>query len=114
VGKVLEYYDNGDENDAGNHIGGITIENIQSYGGGASKTLAITAFKDESALAVEVEDLRALNQVLEVKAAKLEQLLRLKDAKIAALTARLQGAGLLTPAPLRSTTTAAAEGEGGV
>lgn len=42
----------------------------------------------------ELQELRALNKVLEVKASKMEQLLRLKDAKIAALTARLQEAGL--------------------
>lgn len=45
----------------------------------------------------ELEEVRALNHILEVKAAKLEQLLRLKDAKIVALTARLEGAGLLSP-----------------
>ena len=49
------------------------------------------------AVEAELEEVRALNQILEVKAAKLEQLLRLKDAKIAALTTRLQGAGLLPP-----------------
>ena len=47
----------------------------------------------------EINEVRALNQILEVKSAKLEQLLRLKDAKIAALTARLQGAGLLVTSP---------------
>lgn len=40
-------------------------------------------------------ELQELYQTLEVKAAKMEQLLRLKDAKIAALTAKLQSAGLL-------------------
>jgi hypothetical protein len=40
-------------------------------------------------------ELQELYKTLEVKAAKMEQLLRLKDAKIAALTAKLQSAGLL-------------------
>jgi hypothetical protein len=66
---------------------------ICSYhpGGGGGAGAAGAAAEEE------VQELKALNQILEVKAAKLEQLLRLKEAKIAALTARLQGAGLLSP-----------------
>lgn len=41
-------------------------------------------------LVSQLRELRAVNEVLESKAHKMEQLLRLKDAKIAALTARLQ------------------------
>jgi len=43
----------------------------------------------------EIQELRALNKVLEIKSSKMDQLLRLKDAKIAALTSRLQNAGLI-------------------
>jgi hypothetical protein len=102
VSKVLDY--TGDENDGGNdnERGGNNAAAvfIQSFHGGAAMnsekgSMAVAAV----GLAGELEDLRALNQVLEVKTAKLEQLLRLKDAKIAALTARLQGAGLLSPPP---------------
>ncbi len=103
VNKVLDYQ--GNENDAGNY----EINNngfIQSFHNGAAAGATANKIGNKggagavAGLAAEVEDLKALNQVLEVKAAKLEQLLRLKDAKIAALTARLHGAGLLTsPAP---------------
>lgn len=40
-------------------------------------------------------ELQELYKTLEVKSAKMEQLIRLKDAKISALTAKLQSAGLL-------------------
>lgn len=94
VGSEYVYNENGGGNLQeinGGKQGGGNKNLIQSFpGGGAMVT---------SELMAEVEDLRALNQVLEVKTAKLEQLLRLKDAKIAALTARLQGAGLLSSPP---------------
>jgi len=101
VNKVLDYQ--GNEKDAGNYNEGIHGAYIQSFHGGAHAADIKKGGKGggaetTSGLATEVEDLKALNQILEVKAAKLEQLLRLKDAKIAALTARLQGAGLMSPA----------------
>jgi peptidoglycan hydrolase CwlO-like protein len=63
-----------------------------SYASGNALKNAIGA---ASSVEEELEELRELNKVLDVKAGKLEQLVRLKDAKIAALTARLQSAGLL-------------------
>lgn len=101
VNKVLDYQGNQDDVDSYNEAmyGGY----IQSFHGGADAANIYKGGKQRppavSGLAVEVEDLKSLNQILEVKAAKLEQLLRLKDAKIAALTARLQGAGLISPPP---------------
>ena len=68
---------------------------VQQYDAAPGDDL-IRSFRAK-AVEAELEEVRALNQILEVKAAKLEQLLRLKDAKIAALTTRLQGAGLLPP-----------------
>ena len=96
VGSEYVYNENGGGNLQeinGGKQGGGNKNLIQSFPGGAATAIAT------SELMAEVEDLRALNQVLEVKTAKLEQLLRLKDAKIAALTARLHGAGLLSSPP---------------
>ena len=45
--------------------------------------------KDET-----IAELQETNEILETKVRKLEQLVRLKDAKIQALSAKLQGAGL--------------------
>ena len=63
---------------------------IQSYPGDEPAAAA-------AAVAEEIERLHVMHQISEEQAAKLEQLLRLKEAKIAALTARLQSAGLLSP-----------------
>jgi hypothetical protein len=99
LNEVVDYKQN--ENDAGNYNEGTHGGYIQSFYGDAAAAAAERKKKGAEAtpgLAAEVEDLKSLNQVLEIKATKLEQLLRLKDAKIAALSARLQGAGLISPA----------------
>ncbi|KAJ9513814.1 hypothetical protein QJQ45_020894 [Haematococcus lacustris] len=49
----------------------------------------VLAERDEA-----LREMRETNEILETKVRKLEQLVRLKDAKIATLAAKLQAAGL--------------------
>lgn len=85
-GVVLATPDRRTPNDRANN------ELIRAYPRGSTKNPPMgTALPAEE----ELEEVRALNKILEVKAGKLEQLMRLKDAKIAALTARLRSAGLI-------------------
>jgi hypothetical protein len=90
--------------DAANTAGGLIPSHPGAAAAAEPSAAAAAAAKDDDSPAARAErcaaaeaenlDLRALVGVLEAKAAKLEALVRLKDARCSALAARLAAAGL--------------------